>query len=97
MYEVRGLAVEARGIGKSELFRTYGISLETLKMVPKLCPDRKRVEKKSRKSSDNESRKNCCRYPCDNCRRIFSLFGLKAELPNAPYDKDMDAADVSPH
>ena len=94
MSEIRGLSMEIRGIGKTDLFGTEGTSLATLRKIPANTMHRPvhhipgyagRVKK-------------CCRYPCDWCRRLLPLFGVPAgePLPTA-YDTDMDVANVDPY
>jgi hypothetical protein len=89
MGKIRGLAIEPRGVGKTDLFNTEDFSLSTLRKLPRQSTTMGKVHK--------EIEGSCCRYPCPICRKIMPLFDIPAGpgLP-APYDIDMDAANVNP-
>lgn len=96
MGQVRGLALELRGIGKTYFFNERTASFETLSMIPTALGVEgwEEGDKNGKKRKDN----NCCRYPCANCRAILPLFDIQAAQngrQTAPYDKDMIEADVS--
>jgi hypothetical protein len=94
MSESRGLSMEIRGIGKTDLFSTEGTSLATSRKVPAHTmhnPDVHILGYVGRV-------KKYCRYPFAWCRRLLPLFGVPVgePLPIA-YDADMNTADVDPY
>ncbi|KAF2034916.1 hypothetical protein EK21DRAFT_107548 [Setomelanomma holmii] len=90
MHNVRGFALNPRGIGKTSIFNTEVFSLVALRKIPAHDPN-KPTEYISRADD-----KGCCRYPCSFCRMMMPMFGVAASLPS-DYDKDMDAAAVEPY
>lgn len=93
--DVRGIALEVRGISKSLVFNEEDITLKTLMTI--LRADITRFVRNGRNAARGENpAQNCFRLPCDNCRVIMPLFGIEAgfDCP-AEYDKDMIEADVS--
>lgn len=84
MGEVRGLAMEIRAIGFSNLFNTDGFRLSTLRNI--LACD----------SKGQATDKGPSRYPCDNCREVLSCFGIRARA-GEEYDTDIHMADIKPY
>jgi hypothetical protein len=86
---IKGFALEVRAIGNTHLFRTEGFSLASLRKVEVRFS-----------STPNAPFAGCNRYPCKSCRRVLPMFGIPAGLQDghtsAPYDRDIDTADVQP-
>jgi hypothetical protein len=86
MHHVRGLAMECRGIGMTELFDRQGAFLSTVRQIP--------VWNSYKQESDRK--RHVCRYPCENCVKLMERFGIPAQRtgdpPQSAYDMDMDAA-----
>jgi hypothetical protein len=90
MANVRGLAMEPRGIGNTDLFDTHGILLETIRIIPGW----------NGHTHQTDNDRHTCQYPCRNCDKVLPHFGVPAERMGDParseYDVHMDAAEVHP-
>ena len=84
--------MEPRGIGNTDMFEKEGFNVTTLSKVPMVD----RAEFKRGKSEDEKEIKFACRYPCPNCQAILPHLGIPVDSTLAAYNRDMNAANVSP-
>jgi len=81
--------MEPRGIGNTNYFNIYGISLSTVRQIPGW----------NGHTQEMDEDRHVCRYPCRNCEKLLPKFGIAAQRtgvpPRSDYDKDMEEARVN--